>query len=245
MQICYSMFTNKNTAHTKKGEKKSMADTKNTKSEVGIIGQTYQNRKTKKLGTLESRNEKCKTLCMVDPEGKTFNIVYSTFKSDWRKSVDADTKPVATETKAEKTEPVKDTKKVEKVEKPKKVEKVKLSMEERVKSLMSAKSVLDELVENSKLPLTVKSLSKGGLKVKYNRNTVFELWPHPERENFDFVSVAEVKVSDKNAEHTYRKDWDRHVYVGVKNINTCIKEMISAAKPDIVAKESNKKKKED
>ena len=234
-----------NTAHTKKGEKKSMADTKNTKSEVGIIGQTYQNRKTKKLGTLESRNEKCKTLCMVDPEGKTFNIVYSTFKSDWRKATDVETKPVKTEQKAEKTAPAKSTKKAEATEQTEKPKKAKLSMEEKVKALISAKAVLDELIEKSKLPLTVKSLSKGGLKVKYNRKTVFELWPHPERDNFDFVSVAEVQVSDKNAEHTYRKDWDRHVYVGVKNINTCIKEMISAAKSDIVAKEADKKKKED
>lgn len=230
-----------NTAHTKKGEKKSMADTKNTKTEVGIIGQTYQNRRNKKIGTLESRNEKYKTLCMKGVDGKTFDVVYSTFKSDWRKLVsDSETtSEKASEKKAEKTAPAKDTKKVEKTEQ---TEKTKLSMEERVKAVMSAKSVLEELVEKSKLPLTIKSLSKGGLAVKQSRKTVFEIWPHPERNNFDFVSNAKASFSDKSVVHEHKNNWILKEVYTVKNLNTSIKEMLNAVKDDVLAKD---KKKED
>ena len=52
----------------------------------GVIGETYQDRKhPERLGVLESRNEKFKTLMFRDKEGNTFNIQYSTFRSQWRK----------------------------------------------------------------------------------------------------------------------------------------------------------------
>lgn len=52
----------------------------------GVIGETYQDRKhPDKLGVLESRDEKFKTLMFRDKEGNTFNIQYSTFRSQWRK----------------------------------------------------------------------------------------------------------------------------------------------------------------
>ena len=56
--------------------------------EVGIIGQKYEDRTTGKIGTLESRDDKCKTLMMIDSEGKGFSISYSSFRSKWRKVQD-------------------------------------------------------------------------------------------------------------------------------------------------------------
>lgn len=53
--------------------------------EVGIIGQKYEDRTSGKTGVLESRDEKCKTLMMIDDDGKGFNVSYSSFKSRWRK----------------------------------------------------------------------------------------------------------------------------------------------------------------
>lgn len=53
-------------------------------SELGKVGQKYEDRRTKRVGTLMSRDEKYKTLLMQTDEGKTFNISYSTFKSNWR-----------------------------------------------------------------------------------------------------------------------------------------------------------------
>ena len=54
-------------------------------NEVGTIGQMYEDRKSGKLGVLESREEKYKTLMLRGEDGKTFSIQYSTFRSNWRK----------------------------------------------------------------------------------------------------------------------------------------------------------------
>lgn len=227
-----------------------MSDTKNTKSEVGIIGQTYQNRRNKKIGTLESRNEKYKTLCMKGVDGKTFDVVYSTFKSDWRKLVsDNDATPTKTvEKKSEKTAPAKETKteekKSEKTVKSETPKRDKVSMEERVKAVMSAKAVLEEAIEKSKLPLTVKQLSKGGLAVKQSRRTVVEIWPHPDRNNFDIISNAHIVFSDKSVTQVCKKDWILKNMYTVKNFNTSVKEMLSAIKDDVLAKAESDKKKE-
>lgn len=54
-------------------------------SEVGIIGQMYEDRRTKKQGKLVERDEKFKTLLMKQNDGKSFNITFGSFKSNWRK----------------------------------------------------------------------------------------------------------------------------------------------------------------
>ena len=54
-------------------------------NQVGTLGQMYEDRKSGKLGVLESREEKYKTLLFRGEDGKTFSIQYSTFRSNWRK----------------------------------------------------------------------------------------------------------------------------------------------------------------
>ena len=54
-------------------------------SEVGIIGQLYEDRRTGKRGVLESRDTKYKTLMLLDDDGVAFTISNSTFRSGWRK----------------------------------------------------------------------------------------------------------------------------------------------------------------
>lgn len=54
-------------------------------SEIGIIGQLYEDRRTKKQGKLLERDAKFKTLLMESSDGKSFNITYGGFKSNWRK----------------------------------------------------------------------------------------------------------------------------------------------------------------
>ena len=54
-------------------------------SELGIIGQIYEDRRTKKQGKLIDRDEKFKTLLMESSDGKSFNISFGGFKSNWRK----------------------------------------------------------------------------------------------------------------------------------------------------------------
>lgn len=73
---------------------------------IGSIGQKYEDRKTKKEGTLYLRDEENKRLQMLDNDGNKFYVSYASFKSSWRKT-------------AEKTEDVKT------VEKPKKQKKEK------------------------------------------------------------------------------------------------------------------------
>jgi len=54
-------------------------------SDIGIIGATYEDRRTKKKGKLIERDEKYKTLLMESSDGKSFNITFGSFKSNWRK----------------------------------------------------------------------------------------------------------------------------------------------------------------
>ena len=56
--------------------------------ELGVIGQAYEERTTGKVGILDSRDDKCKTLMMLDTHGKGFSVSYSSFRSKWRKVQD-------------------------------------------------------------------------------------------------------------------------------------------------------------
>ena len=54
-------------------------------SEIGVIGSMYEDRRTKKKGKLLERDNKFKTLLMESEDGKSFNITFGGFKSNWRK----------------------------------------------------------------------------------------------------------------------------------------------------------------
>ena len=54
-------------------------------SEIGEIGRMYEDRRTKKKGKLVERDNKFKTLLMESEDGKSFNITFGGFKSNWRK----------------------------------------------------------------------------------------------------------------------------------------------------------------
>ena len=54
-------------------------------SEIGTIGAIYEDQRTKKQGKLIERDEKYKTLLMESEDGKSFNITFGGFKSNWRK----------------------------------------------------------------------------------------------------------------------------------------------------------------
>ena len=54
-------------------------------SEIGEIGVIYEDRRTKKKGKLVERDDKYKTLLMEASDGKSFNITFGGFKSNWRK----------------------------------------------------------------------------------------------------------------------------------------------------------------
>lgn len=62
-----------------------------------IIGQKYEDRTTGKIGTVESRDEKYKTLSMVAEDGSTFSITEASFRSKWRKVKGDDAESTTTE----------------------------------------------------------------------------------------------------------------------------------------------------
>ena len=57
---------------------------------IGVIGQKYEDRKSKKSGTLLDRDAENKKLSFLGENGEPFQISYAAFKSNWRKVI-ADT----------------------------------------------------------------------------------------------------------------------------------------------------------
>lgn len=153
-------------------------------NEVGIIGQMYENRVTKKIGVLEERNEKFKTLLMRDEEGGSFNVTFSTFKSSWRKY----TGDKVIETSTQKEEAKVETKaKVEKAEKTAKAvsEKPKISREDKIKALHALRDIIEGQFSEAGIDTPVKITYRGGINIKYNRHNVME----------GYVRVAENKYT--------------------------------------------------
>lgn len=212
-----------------------MADTKNTKTEVGIIGQTYINRKTKKIGTIESRDEKYKTLLMRDNDGKTFNVVYSTFKSDWRKhddgSVDAKKPDEAKDTKSE-------------VKKESSAKKKMENKQKKIEVIMESFETVKTIIERSKMDLSAKKDSRGGIKIHYKRRTLFEIWV--KENSFTIYSPVKIKLSDSSAEYVHidKDKWILKEKYIVKNLKSSVGEVLEAVKPvvDKMAKEMDEKK---
>ena len=54
---------------------------------IGVIGQKYEDRKSKKTGTLLDRDAENKKLSFLDENGDPFQVSYAAFKSNWRKVI--------------------------------------------------------------------------------------------------------------------------------------------------------------
>jgi len=96
-------------------------------SELGIIGQRYEDRVTKKSGVLVSRNSEHCSLVFEGSDGKKFVVSNVTFTSKWHKVSDESTTTAAPVSE----EPTKEAP-VQKVEKPKKDKKSKKESESDV-----------------------------------------------------------------------------------------------------------------
>lgn len=186
-----------------------MANTKTEKKEVGTIGQMYEERKSKKLGVLEERNEKFKTLLMRDKEGSTFNVTYSTFHSSWRKYTGEEVIKTSTQVEESKVE---QKQKVEKAEKTlkKAEEKPKLSNEEKVKAVHSASDIVSALVEKSGLDLNVVTSSRGAIMIKTGRKSYVEIWKKFLTDTYDFCvrqDIADRVETDMDLGISKHEDW--------------------------------------
>ena len=57
---------------------------------IGIIGQKYEDRKSKKAGVLVERDEANKKLSFLGENEESFQVSFAAFKSNWRKVVQAE-----------------------------------------------------------------------------------------------------------------------------------------------------------
>ena len=70
---------------------------------IGVIGQKYEDRKSKKSGTLLDRDAENKKLSFLGENGEPFQVSYAAFKSNWRKVVVAE--PISETVETEDVEP--------------------------------------------------------------------------------------------------------------------------------------------
>lgn len=54
---------------------------------IGVIGQKYEDRKSKKVGILVDRDAENKKLSFIDENAEPFQVSYAAFKSNWRKVI--------------------------------------------------------------------------------------------------------------------------------------------------------------
>lgn len=158
-------------------------------SEVGIIGQMYEDRRTRKRGKLLERDKKYKTLLMESPEGKSFNITFGGFKSNWRKVEIAEpevVEPDVVESVIEEpvTEPVKEEvieeKPVKKARKKQAERDVNPELEDMaLKVLDYSKTFNDVKVSTNVVPI------KRRVTLKVDNRRIFILTHKSRKHNFD------------------------------------------------------------
>ena len=186
-------------------------------NEVGIIGQMYEERKSKKVGVLESREPKYKTLMLRDKEGKSFNITYATFKSNWRK-YQGDDVIETTAQKEEKREEAKveAEKKSQRAKSAKKVlseasEKPKISVEEKREALKALRTIIEDAFKGVIPDVHVGTTSRMSVKVHYKNHLIMGAYMRlaENRYTFDCCSdVAEqIDVGDIEVEKLVTDTW--------------------------------------
>ncbi len=177
-------------------------------NEVGTIGQMYENRKSGKIGVLESREEKYKTLLMRDEDGNSFNLTYSTFKSNWRKYSGDKT----IETSAQITEKSDELEKAaeqatESLDEVKPIanksnrKKAMISTSTKIEITRTLEPVVKKAINELSLDLSTFVNVKGGMSVRLGRKTLLEVWPDVSKNPIENIKVR------------MRKDvWDEVVF---------------------------------
>lgn len=192
-------------------------------SELGIIGQMYEDRRTKKRGKLVERDDKYKTLLMESEDGKSFNISFGGFKSNWR-SIETE-EPMLEEIPEEKVVEEKPTKKSHKKYKERQVsdglEEATLRILDYVKSFNSDK-VSSSLVPN-----------KRRLSVKINGTRVVVLTHMTRADNLQVSLVEPLFLTIKNKKYAqdtkYSPNWSSSAkytfYVDRDQLDTVLEDL--------------------
>ena len=211
-----------NVKHERKEEKTMATKTNATVNEPGIIGQMYEDRKSKKRGVLESRESKYKTLMLRDDEGKSFNITYSTFKSNWRKYAGEEVVQTSTQVEETKTEEKKVVEKAKKAVATPSEKSMKFTTEEKIQAVRATEKFIEERIKANNSSLEMFRNSRGGILIGHKRATAFEVWVKYGIDRYDIffrediastLSKAEFKELSTNTVYTEHEGWKlRHGY---------------------------------
>lgn len=244
-----------------------MVKEKDTKSvnEVGIIGQMYEERKSKKVGVLESREPKFKTLMLRDNEGKSFNITYSTFRSNWRKYQGDEVIETSTQIEEKKEEAkVEAEKKSQRAKSAKKVlseasEKPKISVEEKREALKALHTIIEDAFKGVIPDVHVNTTSRYAVKVHYKNHLIMGAYMRLAENRYTFDCCTEVAkqidVGDIEVEKLVNNAW--RISTRYRFADTDLNDMLNIfvsvltgyvdeiyIKPEIEKKEKAKAKKE-
>ena len=221
-----------------------MGNTKET-TEVGIIGQMYEERKSGKIGVLESREPKYKTLMMRDKDGKSFNITFSTFRSNWRKYAGDEVIQTSTQVEEKREE-----EKKEKVEATKtvkeKTEEVKVSTEDKVKRLRALSTVVEDAIKEKGIDLKVDRSSRGNLNIRYKKTSLIQIWDVIKLEKYSFrlkESVDQYISTQAEREFFEKHSLKVRYRVNTSDFDTMLSEVLDAAEKWIEIKIQEDKKK--
>lgn len=208
--------------------------------EIGVIGHMYEDRKTKRKGVLESRNEKYKTLLFRDENGGSFTIVYSTFRSNWRKYTGEEVIQTSTQVEEQKVE---EQKVEEKVTKAKKRSEEAVALADKNAVVDSALAYIKASAEKSGITLDIKVTKRLGVMLKANKRKYAEVWF---RDKFTAYSVCTNLTlgNIKGVTHIRKDDWTMKNLYRSDSLDNMIDAVITKIKAEL-EKEAEKSKKEE
>ena len=201
--------------------------------EVGTIGQRYENRKNKKTGILEERDEKHKQLIFKADDGSSFIVMYSTFRSDWRKVKDGESE-IKIEPKKSESKPVKEKPVSDKSNKKEKA----LTDKEHQELRMQTMDEVIEATENAGLECKVRITGKTkGISIKMGKSNNMEVYV----ENKDSVRYVIFVRNEVQLPKTYGAEYEYHDNFNLKHkyimSDLHLKEFIKALKSETTNKE--------
>lgn len=182
-------------------------------SEIGVIGQIYEDRRTKKQGKLVERDEKYKTLLLETSDGKSFNVSFGGFKSNWRsvdehiETVEEAMQEVDVPIKSEKAEPIVEKPAEEKpVKKPRKEQQLSKGFEDGVlKMIEYANSFGNPNLKASADP------KKRRIILKFNNRKVFNVNYRPREDMYHVALRQDLLFLLKDKKYvlgaTYHETW--------------------------------------
>lgn len=222
-----------------------MSDKKDMPKEVGVIGQMYEDRKTKRRGVLESRDEKYKTLMFRDEKGGSFSIVYSTFRSNWRKC-NGDAPVIKTSTQKEEEKKVEAEKQAKAEKKAKAAEKEPtVSHADMLKAFADTYDTVEGMLSKSKAEgVTLKRTTKGATVLHLKKMTLAEVWTTPKKGIFSVCTNLSLDVSDK-VTHTHMSEWRQKEKYESATLHELLKPLIKSVEQYLKDKKDLKEKKED